>query len=635
MGASEAHNPVLSAQPLLPLVLVALLVVAVAPVLRSLYPILYVIGEDWSYPGVGAVGLVLYCAPLLAAFAWRAGPRAGVIAGVVLVAVGVVAVLAADPISRWAAGAATVLSLAGVTLVLDRLAAVGISRHWLFASLLVGLTVDTAIRGATYTWDLVWHPGVAWALVAAVPAIAALVVGWILASRLEGPSRTSSARFPAVLGLGGFVALQVLFLQAPGFVSSVGSIPFWLGVLVVLVGDATALAALILAPRVLSSRGLAVAVAVGAALAVVAVAVVTGVATVVAVLAAQVAVSLALGVAFLGEVKEPARARPVAGPAKAAAAATFALVLIFLWQFYIDTALPFPRWVIALVGASAVGLAAVRASRPSSSPATLPELRRPLAALVAGALGLAVVVPVGLWLTRPSTVVTTASSPTVRVMTYNIRSAADTDGQVRPDVIADVIRSFGPDVVVLQEVGRGWAIHAGTDVAAYLENDLGLTALFVGSADDQFGNLVLSRLPMTTVGTGILPDVGGQRRSYAAARIDVAGKPLLVVGSHLEDRSAPQIQALRAVVGSTTPAVIAGDLNLHPDEPEVAELAGLVDVVEATGDRCRATSAQPIRACDRPDWILLTTGLEVSSVAIGTVPASDHLPLVATLTLTG
>ena len=173
VGASEAHSPVVSAQPLLPLVLVALLVVTVAPVLRTLYPILYVIGEDWSYPGVGAVGLLLYCAPLLAAFAWRAGPRAGVIAGVVLVAVGVIAVLAADPISRWAAGAATVLSLAGVTLVLDRLAAVGVSRHWLFASLLVGLTVDTAIRGATYTWDLVWHPGGAWALVSAVPAIAA------------------------------------------------------------------------------------------------------------------------------------------------------------------------------------------------------------------------------------------------------------------------------------------------------------------------------------------------------------------------------------------------------------------------------------------------------------------------------
>ncbi len=57
-GASEAQNPALSARPVLPLVLVALLVVAVAPVLRTLYPILYVIGEDWSYPGVGAVGLL-------------------------------------------------------------------------------------------------------------------------------------------------------------------------------------------------------------------------------------------------------------------------------------------------------------------------------------------------------------------------------------------------------------------------------------------------------------------------------------------------------------------------------------------------------------------------------------------------
>jgi endonuclease/exonuclease/phosphatase family metal-dependent hydrolase len=635
VGASDAQNPVPFAQPVLPLVLVALLVVAVAPVLRTLYPILYVIGEDWSYPGVGAVAMVLYCAPLLAALAWRAGPRAGVIAGVALVAVGSVAVVAADPISRWAAGAATVLVLAGATLVLDRLAAAGVARHWLFAAFVVGLTLDTAIRGATHTWDLVWRPGTAWSLVAVVPAIATLVVGWLVVARLEAPARTSGARFSAVFGLGGVIALQVLFLQSPGFVAAVAAVPFWLGVLVVLVGDAVALAALAVAPRVLASRVLGLVVALAVAIAAVVVSVVTGPALVAAVIVAQGAVALAMGVAFLGEVREPAKAHPVAGPAKAAAAATFALLVIFLWQFYIDTALPFPRWVIALVAALAVVAAVLRASSPATVPLPDPGLRRTLAALTAGALGLAVVVPAGLWLTTSSASVTTASDPTVRVMTYNIRSAADVDGQIRPDVIADVIRSYDPDVVVLQEVGRGWAIHAGTDVSGYLENDLGLNALFVGSADDQFGNVVLSKLPMTTVGTGVLPDVGGQRRTYVAVQIDVAGRPLLVVGSHLEDRSAPQIQALRAVVGTTTPAVIAGDLNLHPDEPEVAELEGLIDVVEATGDRCRATSAEPVRPCDRPDWILLTPGAEVSTIAIGTVPASDHLPLVANLLLTG
>ena len=107
------------------------------------------------------------------------------------------------------------------------------------------------------------------------------------------------------------------------------------------------------------------------------------------------------------------------------------------------------------------------------------------------------------------------------------------------------------------------------------------------------------------------PRLGGQRRSYVAVKVDVGGQPLLVVGAHLEDRSVEQIQALRAIVGDTTPAVIAGDLNLHPDEPEVSELDGLVDVVEATGDRCRPSSAEPIRPCDRPDWILIVKVMTV------------------------
>ncbi len=49
--------------------------------------------------------------------------------------------------------------------------------------------------------------------------------------------------------------------------------------------------------------------------------------------------------------------------------------------------------------------------------------------------------------------------------------------------------------------------------------------------------------------------------------------------------------------------------------------------------RCRSTSAQPTRPCDRPDWILVTDDITVDQVQIGTLPASDHLPLIARITL--
>ena len=410
-------------------------------------------------------------------------------------------------------------------------------------------------------------------------------MGWLVAARLASdPVRGSSASTSAVVGVGGLVALQVLFLQSPGFVSSQGALPFWAGVLVVLIGDSCALLAVGQASRVLVwPVGLALAGLVGLA-GTALLPIVTGPAVAIVLVVVQCALCALVGVALLPQTPEPIRVHGMAGPARATGAAILALVVIFLWQFYIDTPLPFPRWAIPLVGVVAVLAAAVIAHRSQPHADQVPGLLRLVAVPTVLSLGLAVTVPAGLWVTRPNPLVTAAASPTVRVMTYNIRSGVDTTGQLRPDAIVQVIRTYDPDVVVLQEVGRGWSIHAGTDVLAYLERQLNFTAVYRAAADQQFDNVVLSRLPMTTVSTGMLPDVGGQHRSYVAVRVDVAGRPLMVLGTQLEDRSAVQIRALRGIVGTTTPAVIVGDLNLHPDEPEVTELNGLVVAALDVGD---------------------------------------------------
>ncbi len=140
------------------------------------------------------------------------------------------------------------------------------------------------------------------------------------------------------------------------------------------------------------------------------------------------------------------------------------LLVVFFWQFYVVLLMPFPRWLIPLVAPVLITVAA---------------LRRPVAALV----------PLGLFVTRPAPSTAGAATTSVRVMTYNIRSGVDAGGQLRPDVTADVIRSYAPDVVVLQEVGRGWSVHGGIDVLTYLQDRLQLKAVYVGAADSQFGNV--------------------------------------------------------------------------------------------------------------------------------------------------
>jgi endonuclease/exonuclease/phosphatase family metal-dependent hydrolase len=55
--------------------------------------------------------------------------------------------------------------------------------------------------------------------------------------------------------------------------------------------------------------------------------------------------------------------------------------------------------------------------------------------------------------------------------------------------------------------------------------------------------------------------------------------------------------------------------------------AGLVDAEGATGDECRTTSAEPTSDCDRPSWVFVSTDLDVLGFRIGTMTASDHLPV--------
>ncbi|MFC6236464.1 endonuclease/exonuclease/phosphatase family protein [Longivirga aurantiaca] len=611
----------------------ALVVAAAGPLLRTLFPILYVIGEDWSYPGVGAVGLLLYLSPLLAVLAFRARPRTAVRLGAAMLLAAAVGLVAVAPISRYVAAAATVLALVGVTLVAQHLAAAGSGRRLLLVGAVVGLTLDTAVRGLLITWDLVWRAaGLASALSLLVPATAVLLAWW--ATRRDPPrTAVEPASRSAVVGIGGLIALAALFLQNPGYVSAMTGWPFWAGVAVVLLADALALvglaAAAARAPHALVVGLLSALAAVSTVLVTVAAGAVSSVLVVVAWAALVALVSVALA----ADPAHPTRAPWLAGPARAAGAAAFGLAVVFLWQFYIDTALPFPRWAIALLPVLVVAGSALLAVR--RDPGGAPAARRPALMGALAATAAAVVCAAFLVATTPAGSSAAASGRTVTVMTYNIRSASDVDGQIRPDVVADIVREFDPDVLLLQETGRGWPIHASTDVAAVLERELGYAAAFMGSADDTFGNVVLSRLPFDVTATGYLPDVGGQRRSYIAVMVDVGGSPLLVVNSHLEDRSVPQIEALLAVAGDTSPAVVLGDLNTWPDLEEAAAFTatGLVDVVDASGDVCRTTSAQPTRPCDRPDWILVTPDLAIDAVSIGTVPASDHLPIVATLTL--
>jgi endonuclease/exonuclease/phosphatase family metal-dependent hydrolase len=243
-----------------------------------------------------------------------------------------------------------------------------------------------------------------------------------------------------------------------------------------------------------------------------------------------------------------------------------------------------------------------------------------------------------LWPATPS--VDIAGRP-VRVMTFNIDQGL-TLGQLDLEDLARQIESAGPDVIVLEEVGRGWSVSGMTDGAEWFSRRLRMPYVWSPAADGQFGNAVFSRLPITGSDVVALGKGNGtQARSAVFVHLDVAGEDLLVIGTHLMNGSQPPMHQSRAEAyatilerwGGAPNAVFLGDLNTYPRQvpPGWPELNLPLDA--------GFTTTQDIDLCvvptsnqNCPDWIFVGRGLAESPVQV-VVDRPDHRPVVADVRL--
>ncbi|MGZ8585892.1 MAG: endonuclease/exonuclease/phosphatase family protein [Actinomycetota bacterium] len=594
-----------------------LLLLLVAQVARTMFPLMYLMGEDWNFLYVGLISLAVYAAPLVAVPLSGLGDRPALLVGAGAIVLARLAVQVIHPIPTWLAMGATAVALVGIALALVELTK---EPRAFVVGVVLGLALDTAVRAPFRSWDLAWQGSV----VAVVCTM--VLVGLTLAAAVRVATIASAgARSARVAPLGAFLMLQLVFLQNVGYVGSQADVGFAAATFLVLAGDAVALTVLPLVLRGAAPRSvLAVAGTVAAALAWW-LPLAEGALLAVLVLLLQPLLTGALAVAL--DAGEPSSPRRLA--LDAALASVSFLLLTLLWQIDITMPLPFPR---EAVPAAAVLLVV----GPAIRRAALVPTRLGVAALVPAGVVAALAVVLGgwLWLDRPDTT-TVSAGPQIRVVQYNVRGAVNVDGQVDPDAIARAIGSSDPDIVILQEVARGWPVFGAGDLLARLQQRLAMPFRYEPAADGQFGNAILSRLPMSPISSGLLPDVEGkQDRSYLAVRVETARGPLVVVGAHLEGDDAPQIEALLAAWGGTMPAVIAGDMNMEPRDVEnVARFAsaGLIDAEGATGDECRTTAAEPTSACDRPSWVFVSSDLDIVSFGIGTETGSDHLPVHVTV----
>ena len=316
-------------------------------------------------------------------------------------------------------------------------------------------------------------------------------------------------------------------------------------------------------------------------------------------------------------------------------------VVLFGWYAHYEIAVPVPQWAIVvaaavLAGAGGVGPSSAPPGHPLPSLGQAPPqsgVRGEAGALLAGLLlmFLPLYQFVSWDLPRPPP----ADLYPLRVITYNIHQGFDLEGRPALEQIARTIEAQEAQIVGLQEVPRGWLVNGGVDALSWLGQRLEMHTAWGPAADPFWGNAILSRYPIVSVENRPMPnnDALTFDRAFLTVEIDAPGESIQVVITHLHhierepQHRLPQVQALVDRIDWSRPTILLGDLNAQPHHRELRILtrSGLV-----MGER-----PLPTFPADRPrrqiDYVLTTDHFEIAETWAVSTTASDHLPLLAVL----
>ena len=326
--------------------------------------------------------------------------------------------------------------------------------------------------------------------------------------------------------------------------------------------------------------------------------------------------------AILGAPQVPARS--ATGPV---------LALSFGWLLFVGAAFGFYAFFALQPAVWAATAVVVLATLVAPTP--IVRLGTPLAVAAAT---VAVAVPLLAFLSAPATPEPQPPKVTFRLMTYNVHQGFNASQIPSLDDIVATIAHESPDVLVLEEVVRGWMIDEQHDVLSVLAQRLEMYYTFLPTIGDLYGNAILSRYPMEVV-KRVPYAPGPTLRNQPRGALFVKIGDLLVVGTHLDHTSdgtfvrQDQVRTILRELGDATAVVVAGDLNAEPGDIEIRlfDQAGFQDLGQQAGPT--TTGDEPAKRIDYV-WGLGVVGAQAHTTA-ETNLSSDHRGLVVNITRTG
>ncbi len=638
--------------------LVALTVVLGLQTLRAFLPLL--VHTYGTRPGVTSIGLGVFAISVfltawLAPFVWRllGAARALRLSAGALVLARVLAQFADPPTMLWLSAAGTVGFLWTVPglLAFVRPAGDDGAPRRLAIGCVLGFSLDVALAGAFWSWDLVWQRTPTPVL---VTIGLALVYGWLLGGLAVGGAGAVGQTAPerggwwTLAGLGPILLLGVLIFQNPARLTAASGWPFFGALTGVLAANLVAVAVL---ARLTRSAG-----AVLAVLALIPAAVLahgTGPAAIAAFAVGSVAAGVITLPLMAGANRAAGRAR-ARGFAPGARAWALGMLLFavgaFLYYVTYDIRLPFENAVIVPVAAALAAAFAAPALRKvamipplaSGGWRTLGDPRTAAMPRLPGLrlAGMLLAVPAVLWITSRPPAATPGAGWPVRVMSYNLHQGYAVSGMQDLEALAATIEASGADVIALQEVSRGWVINGSTEMLTWLSRRLRMPVVWGPAQDVVQGNAVLSRRPILSSGRIEVPRGGApMRRGAQWVEVDLgSGERLLVIATHFHHIEGqghirvPQAAAVIELWGRRDRTVLLGDLNATPDAREIAMLreAGWRDSFELAGEGDGFTYPS-WRPYERIDYVWISPDLSARDFDLLPGQASDHVGIAVTI----